>query len=323
MPPKANQCPVRVAASALEPIVVELRRGGILESRHLATFVEVDADGSVRASRGDPELVTTLRSSAKPLQALPLFPGPGDDLTDEELAICCASHTGGERRAALVARVLERSGFPPEKLVCGPAGDPPSTLQHGCSGNHAAMVLGAQAMGAPLDGYHLAEHPVQRRILSILREVSRAEGVALAGDGCGVPTFGLRLREMARAFAGLCAAGAAWRRIPEVMGKHADLMGGAEWIDVRLMQVTHGRVIAKTGAVGLLCLGLTHQGRGMAVKVHDGSTLALGPATLAALRISGWITENEIQDALLAHLRRPTFGDALGTEVARMGTVIP
>src|SRR5207249_1781996 len=99
--------------------------------------------------------------------------------------------------------VLALSGFLPDDLVCGVANWPESPLKHGCSGNHAAILLAARLMGAPLDGYHLAEHPVQALILKTITEMSGARGIAIATDGCGIPTFGLRLRDMAQSFAAL------------------------------------------------------------------------------------------------------------------------
>ena len=48
-------------------------RGDMVESIHLGAIAVVDKHGNLFASFGDPELVTYLRSSSKPLQALPRF----------------------------------------------------------------------------------------------------------------------------------------------------------------------------------------------------------------------------------------------------------
>ena len=55
-----------------EPLV-EVRRGGLTESRHRGHVVAVEPDGTIVAYLGAPETVTFLRSSAKPFQALPLL----------------------------------------------------------------------------------------------------------------------------------------------------------------------------------------------------------------------------------------------------------
>src|SRR5829696_5216993 len=55
-----------------EPLV-EVTRGGLTESRHRGHIVAVEPDGTTVAYLGVPGTVTFLRSSAKPLQALPLL----------------------------------------------------------------------------------------------------------------------------------------------------------------------------------------------------------------------------------------------------------
>jgi len=301
---------MRQSSPSSPEIVVEVRRGNIRESLHYGLYAEVDDTGRLLASGGDPDFVTTLRSAAKPLQAVPLLTLPASadlDLRDEELAICCASHPGQPRHAALAASVLALSGYLPDNLVCGPPDHAPSPLKHGCSGNHAAILLLAHRLGAPLMGYEQPDHPAEKAIRQTIAQMAGTHDLQIAVDGCGVPTFGLPLREMARAFAALTRPDAPWARIPRVMGAHPDLIGAETWIDVRLMEVTKGRVIAKTGAEGLLCLGLPGQGRGLAVKILDGSTRPLGPVTLAVLERQGWITAEEAAHPRLADLRHPRY----------------
>lgn len=306
--------------------IAEVWRGKIRESLHQSAVVEVGLEGTLLSSWGDPDFVTTLRSAAKPLQVLPLvtLPNSGElGLTDEELAICCASHPGLPRHTALSASVLALSGYIPDALVCGPAGDPPATLKHGCSGNHAAILAIARLLGAPLAGYEKPDHPAQQLIRKIIALMASSTDMQIAVDGCGIPTFGLRLREMAAAYASLCQAGAHWERVPRVMGGHPELIGPEERIDVRLMQVTGGRIIAKTGAEGLLCLGLRAQGRGMAVKILDGNPRALGPVTITALERIGWLTPEEAMDSRLDQLKRPKLLGPDGNVVAEIRMAEP
>jgi len=90
-----------------EPIVVEVRRNGVVEAAHRVHAVAVRS-GDVVAAAGDPSLTCFMRSSSKPLQALPLVRAR-DDLPDDELAIACASHHDTpEQVAAAVIRGIER-----------------------------------------------------------------------------------------------------------------------------------------------------------------------------------------------------------------------
>ena len=86
-----------------------------------------------------------------------------------------------------------------------------------------------------------------------------------------------------------------------------------DWIDVRLMKATGGRILAKTGADGLLCLSLIGRNRGLAIKVLDGGTRALGPATVEILRRIGWLSDDEPQTLL--NIAEPPLLDSTGTVV--------
>src|SRR5262249_41049778 len=145
------------------PVRVVARRGGVVEATHLVHAALV-RDGELVAAAGDPNLVTLLRSSAKPFQALPLARAY-DDLDARELAIASASPPALPDQLAAVRLLLARAGATEHDLECGPAGDPPSRLNHNCSGKHAGMLAACRAHGWPTEGYRLAEHPMQQKNL--------------------------------------------------------------------------------------------------------------------------------------------------------------
>jgi L-asparaginase II len=227
-------------------------------------------DGSVVARVGDPELVTFFRSSAKPLQALPLVRAR-TDLDDSEIAIACASHLARPEQLALVRSLLARAPATEDELECGPE---PTRLEHNCSGKHAGMLALCRAMGWESPGYRLLEHPCQQ---AMLREVALAaevdpETVPTSVDGCGVVTFALTLTRMARAFARLreLEGGA---RVSGAMRSHPELIRGQGAADTMLMELLPGW-IAKGGAEGLLCAA-SDDGVGIALKVEDGAGRAV------------------------------------------------
>ena len=87
----------------MKRILVELRRGGHVESRHAGALAVADADGAVLASLGDIDRPIFPRSAVKALQALPLVASGAADrlgLNDEELALACASHGGDQEHRA-------------------------------------------------------------------------------------------------------------------------------------------------------------------------------------------------------------------------------
>ncbi len=302
-------------------LIANIRRGSVLESSHTGFAVEYDLQNGIVATYGNSNFVTTLRSSAKPFQALPLVLLKGSELlglSDEELAICCASHPGTPRHSALAASVLALSGFLPDDLICGPVADGGSPLRHGCSGNHSALLLGAKLLGADLMGYELPDHPIQEYVTSLIKDFCEPEDLQLAVDGCGVPTFAMKMTEMACGFARLTEPNRPWSRIPAVMGKYPELIGGENWPDVKIMQVTRGRIIGKTGAEGLICFGLSGQGRGIAIKTVDGNPRALGPFSVQVLLKSGWLTDEETNDERLDDVINPKIRDSRGLVVANI-----
>ncbi|MBA2536350.1 MAG: asparaginase [Actinobacteria bacterium] len=257
------------------PISVVVRRGDVVESRHRVHAVAA-RDGEIVDSAGDPELVTFLRSAAKPFQALPLA-REHPELAPEELAIACASHEALPEQLAAVGALLALAGAGEDDLECGAQDG--SRLRHNCSGKHAGMLLHARTRGWPRKGYRLPDHPLQEEILALVADTSglRREQIRLGTDGCGVVAFGIPLVRMAEMFSRLVRGeldGAT--AIADVMRGHPDLIGGPSAPDSTLMRAVPGAV-AKRGAEGVLCAGLP-DGNGVAIKVEDGASRAAGPA---------------------------------------------
>ncbi len=258
-----------------ETITVAVRRGSTVESRHIAHAVAV-RDGAVVAEAGDGGLLSYFRSSAKPIQALPLARAR-PDLDDRELAIVCASHLGHPQQIGAVRSLLAKTPAQEDELECGPEGDPPEPIQHNCSGKHAGFLALCRARDWDSRGYRLPDHPCQR---AMLEEVAAATGVSeseirTAVDGCGVITYVLPLERMAYAFSQFSALDAG-PRVGVAMRAHPQLIRGPGAPDTVVMETLPGW-IAKGGAEGLMCAA-GPDGTGVALKVDDGSARAVGPA---------------------------------------------
>ncbi|MGH3048971.1 MAG: asparaginase, partial [Gaiellaceae bacterium] len=121
------------------PLAVEVRRNGVVEATHLVHAVAV-RDGAIVALAGDATLTCFMRSSSKPIQALPLARAR-DDLTDDELAIACASHRDTADQVAAARALLARAPASEDELEVGlQEGRPPERIHHNCSGKHAGML---------------------------------------------------------------------------------------------------------------------------------------------------------------------------------------
>jgi L-asparaginase II len=331
-----------------EPLV-EVRRGGITESRHRGHVIAVEPDGNVVAYLGAPQItVTFLRSSAKPFQALPLVVSGAADrfgFTDREVALACASHNGEPIHTELAASMLEKIGLGPEALKCGvhepygaeaarelrERGEAPNVLHNNCSGTHAGMLAVAVHLGAPIETYNRPEHPVQ---IAIGKAISQFTGVpvedlAVAVDGCAVPVFGMTVKAMALAYARLVsplaefdeATRRACERIVRVMSAYPEVIGGtSDRLDTEIMRAAPGRLVSKVGADGVYTAGVNPceewpRGLGLALKIEDGDDRqARPPVVVESLRQLGVLKDESLEAvakyAFFPVLNRP--GDVVG-----------
>jgi L-asparaginase II len=248
-----------------------------VEAVHRVHAVAVQ-DGEVVARAGDPGLVAFMRSSSKPLQAIPVALARAD-LDDRDLAIASASHLAAQQQLVAVKALLAKAPAREEELECGPEGQPPSRLKHNCSGKHAGMLALCRAKGWRSEGYRLEGHRVQREALAIHAEAAEVPGddIQTGVDGCGVLTFALTLERMAHAFSRIAQLPGG-DSVAAAMRAHPELIRGPVASDTRMMVALPGW-IAKGGAEGLLCA--SGNGLGIALKVEDGNGRALGPAAAA------------------------------------------
>ena len=302
--------------------VVEVVRGGVVESRHDVHVVVTDVEGSIVASTGDPTPLTYYRSAAKPIQALPLVEeGIADrfGLSGEELALCCGSHEGEPEHVAGARSILAKAGVPEDLLRCGAhlpfsadaaryvtqAGGVAERIHNNCSGKHAGMLALAVGMGWDPVDYHEAAHPVQQRMLSEVRRWTglEAEDIPSGIDGCGVVCFAVPLNKMADSmarFADAARLGKPVGRVVAAMTKYPFMVGGTGRTCTDVMRRAGGRVFVKLGAEGVYAGGVPDRGLGFAIKVVDGGRRAVEVALVQTLTDLAVLSEDDAC-ALAAH----------------------
>src|SRR5258708_10293245 len=114
---KHGNTPIRASSP-----LVEVWRGPIVESRHRGRLIAVDGDGKTVASLGSPEIITYVRSSGKPFQALPLIVSGAADrfnFSEQEIAIACGSHSGEAIHVETVRSMLRQVELREDSLRCG------------------------------------------------------------------------------------------------------------------------------------------------------------------------------------------------------------
>jgi L-asparaginase II len=324
------------------PFLVEVTRGHLVESRHRGSVSVVDADGATVLSLGEVDRRVFPRSAVKALQALPLIESGAADkygLTDEELALACASHSGEPEHVRVAAGMLAKAGQDVGCLECGThwpmgeaanralaaTGGQPNALHNNCSGKHAGFICLACGTGEDPRGYVGADHPVQRLVREALEDVTGAcHTVDKSGiDGCSIPTYAVRLPSLAFGFAkfgtgiGLSnSARIAAERIRKAVAAHPFMVAGTGRFDTRLMEILKERAFVKVGAEGVYCASFPELGYGIALKADDGNARA-AEAMMAGLVLRFLPLDDEERVAIEA-LAQPVFKNWNGIEVGGM-----
>jgi L-asparaginase II len=300
-------------ASPTDPILVEVTRGDMVESRHRGAAAIVDSDGRVISAWGDIESPVYSRSALKPIQAIPLIESGAAEhfgLGDAEIALSCASHGGEPRHTETVAAWLKKVGLSVNDLECGvqtPShaasaealavkGVKPTALNNNCSGKHTGFLTVAVHKGEPTKGYIKLEHPVQQRILGLMEQLTEINlSAAPKGiDGCGIPVIGVPLGRLALAFARMAKPAtlpkpriAAIARIRKAMASEPFMVAGTGRFCTRVMQTLGERAVVKTGAEGVYIAILRDKGLGIALKIDDGGTRAAEVVLASLLKRCG------------------------------------
>jgi L-asparaginase II len=332
------------------PILVEVTRGGAVESRHRGSLVVVDADGGIVLAAGDVTRPVFPRSAVKALQALPLVESGLADrfgLSDAEIALCCSSHSGEPHHVAASAAMLAKAGRDVSCLECGShwpmndkvaralamSGAQPSALHNNCSGKHAGFVCLACGLDEDPAGYIKADHRVQREVRGALVEMTgAAHDEALAGiDGCSIPTYAISLTAMALGFARFGAGGGkgammgperarAAARIRAAVAANPHMVAGTGRFDTVVMGALGARAFTKTGAEAVFCATLPELGYGIALKIDDGGTRA-SEAVMASLLARYLALDGEAARIVgdIAHLRMRNWNGIEVGEVRAVG----
>ena len=334
----------------MNPELVEVLRGGNVESFHRGAIAIVETDGTLRTAIGDIDRPVFPRSAVKVLQALPLVASGAADalgLLDAELALACASHGGEPLHAETAAAMLAKAGLDAGSLECGAhwpyhepsmralaaAGREPGPLHNNCSGKHAGFLcLACQLAGPGVDlrqfvrGYVAPDHPVMREVTAA---IEAATGAPLASaprgtDGCSIPTFAIPLRALALAFArvgsgvGLAPDHArAAQRLRRAVAREPLLVAGHGRLDSRVMERLGERVFMKVGAEGMYCAALPQAGLGVAIKIDDGNNARAAEVAIAAV-IEAHVALDDAERDFMRASSAPLLRNWRGIEVGAL-----
>jgi len=302
-----------------DPITVQIHRGHAIESRHQVSGVIATADGLV-SSWGNAQRPTMPRSSIKSIQVLPLLAtgaAASFEVSDDEVALACASHSAEPAHLAGVTAWLERLGSDEHALECGPTpplgaqaardlyrrGGSPTRLHNCCSGKHAGFLSIAKHRAGQADfglpGYVHPAHGVQRLVAEAQQAYTQVDLTAQLPvvDGCGIPVYEFPLASLAQAMARLVTPDSvpeyetAAARVRAVLPSRSFLVSGTDRSDHVLTEAATEPLIIKVGAEGVSMGALPDRGIGFALKCEDGSGRGRDEAVAALLHKIGVLAE--------------------------------
>ncbi len=286
--------------------MVQLWRGGLLESTHRGHAVICDDSGAIVEAWGDPARVIFPRSSCKMLQALPLLETGAADhfgLTDRQVAFACASHQGEALHVGAASQWLADLGLGEADLRCGPhepldkterdrlirADEAPCQLHNNCSGKHSGFLTVTKHLKAGAE-YVEVDHPLQKAVKAAFEEVTGEDSPGYGIDGCSAPNFATSVAGLARAMAVFAKAGEsgsvrerAMHRLTRAMATYPEMVAGEGRACTELMRAMGGRVAIKTGAEAVFVAIIPEKRLGIALKIEDGNSRASEAALVALL----------------------------------------
>lgn len=298
-----------------------------MESSHAVDAAVVTVDDSSAAAdtvlvSGDGDRLVMPRSAIKPIQAVPLVTSGAADafnVSQAELALACASHNAEPAHVERVLAWLERIGFSPDTLECGPQrpvfepaadqmvldGEDPGRQHNNCSGKHTGFLAVCAHLDIDPAGYLNADHPLQRDwVTPAIEEFCQTsvQGQQPGVDGCGIPVWSVPLRSLAAGWARLAHTDQG-RRIFAAMMAEPFFVAGTGRSCTDFMTRATRPVAAKVGAEGVYCAVIPSgpgdgSALGVAVKASDGARRAAEVAMAALLERFGvleptqWPLEN-------------------------------
>ena len=310
-------------------LLLKTTRGNNIETLHNGWICVLDKNKKVTFKKGDINDYTFLRSTAKPIQAIPLIEHK-IKATKKELAVICGSHSGSERHINILKSFSKKHNLNFSNLQCGihepsdkkereklyRTNSLPDILHNNCSGKHLGMLAVCKKNKWSLKNYLDPKHPLQKEIFNKIKELSEAKKIFSAIDGCSAPVFSLPIINIAKMFSNFTSMGWVTQPIQNAMKLHPYLMGCKGQIDSEIIKASNGKLLSKVGAEGIIIV--TYDGNCAVVKIADGSQKARSIVILRLLLKLGWLKESQIKNSPLEKIYDLKIKNVSGKIVGKM-----
>ncbi len=283
--------------------LLEYHRNGLAEQVHYGLIVYMNKKQVISKIGNDNSYKFYHRSCMKPLQAASLIDLQLDkkyNFTQQELAICCASHTGDIIHQNTVLSVLNKIGFSEADLLCKPQ-DPlsrtekvrliknnitPRPIHNNCSGKHSAMLAICKEKNFDVRNYKNFDNPLTEFVLNRVCELCEIDikNAQISKDGCGLPVLATTLEELGRGFLNLFT-NPKYEKLTSAFINNPFIIGGEKRLDSDIMSADKNHILAaKVGACGLCVVVDILREECIVVKIADSNMDARALVTIEALK---------------------------------------
>lgn len=294
-------------------------RSNLVEQEYYGYIVVYDKNKGIKSIGQNCDYPYFHRSCSKPLQAAVLKDFKTDEyynLTSEEIAVCCASHTGEKIHTDILKNLLQKAELKISDLKC-PVIEPLdkeeqikyknnyTALHNNCSGKHTLMLLICRQMGWNTENYLDVNHPLQIAVYQKIQELCETTNkLPCTKDGCTVPNYATSLSELAAGFYNVFCKDD-YAMIKNAFLKHPYLIGGNHRPDTEIMNL-NPYICAKAGAGGLMCLANTALSQVLVIKLLEADMKARSIIALDSMIKLGWISKINSNDENLLYNKTVT-----------------
>lgn len=299
--------------------LVKYERNGLTEQVHSGILLYMNKNKILYRAGNDNNYKFYHRSCMKPMQASILIDLGIDkelDLTNQELAVCCASHTGDIEHQELVLSILKKNNLTEESLLCPPHtplskeeqkrliinNTNPTKIHNNCSGKHAAMLSICLHNNFCLSNYKDFSHPLTKMVINKICELCeiKNEDYQISKDGCGLPVIATTLEQLGKGFLNLFTS-EKYKRLTDAFLQYPYLIGGKDRLDSEIINASEN-IIAKVGAGGLCTVVNTKKEECLVIKIADSNMEARSFAIISALLQLKWLDPDKMYSSRLKNL---------------------
>lgn len=248
------------------------------------------------------------RSSVKPFQIIPLLVESEKKnifFDSNEIALFGSSHSGEQMHVELLNKISHKYEIDLDLLFCGPqrpffdtyadqilkSGESFSSQHNNCSGKHLSMLIFSKILNEDLNGYQNLNHPIQIYISKFFSEIFEDNNLEYSTDGCGLPAVKVSSHKFLLALKKIQSSKYQkfFESVFDAYTKFPEIIGGTNRTDTNIMKASNGKVMAKSGAEGVLIV--TNKVKSYIFKCLDGNKRGVDLAATNYLNKIGLINE--------------------------------